>query len=630
MSRGSVVSDRERAGAIARGPLLAAWTAAAVLLLVAGAARAQVSPGPLASAHEHWDNLTACFQCHSRTETMTQRCLACHIEIAWYRVKRRGFHARVAATECAKCHPDHAGRDFAMVHWDEGAPEKFRHDRTGWPLTGAHARVACRSCHKVENQRAAVAKEIRKLDHAASWLGLETTCASCHQDPHAGRFGADCARCHRTTAWKEISRTGFDHEKTRFPLRGKHAAVACASCHDEKTAWGPKPAFAACGDCHKDAHAGTATLAGKAADCAACHDVNGFATSTYTVERHAKSAYPLTGRHATVACRDCHTRETGAAAAGLGTARVRLRPRFDRCERCHEDAHGGQLMYAAPGGAAVKTPETKGKSAGNGASSAASASAHTGCADCHTTAAYKPSTFRVKDHAATRFALEGAHAATACRDCHGVDRGGLPAPAGHERAGRAGFVFHIAELECASCHVDPHAGRFAARGARPDPRGCVGCHGVDAFRPASYDVERHAHSRFPLEGAHRATPCGQCHTDLRGNGSRPPASLIRAAARPAPLLFQIEKRACADCHQNPHGAQFKGRKGGGACETCHGLDAFRPASRFNHDRDAAFKLRGAHANVACERCHKAGRDRSGARVTLYTGVSTRCEDCHAS
>ena len=589
--------------------LVAACLVAASLagLLPAAPAGAQVSPGPLAAPHQAWDNLTACFQCHSRSETMTQRCLACHTEIAWYRARKRGLHARAAGTECAKCHPDHAGREFAMVHWEEGSPEKFRHERAGWPLSGAHARVACRSCHRVESQRSPVVPKIRKRSRAESWLGLETACASCHADPHAGRFGLECATCHRVTSWKEIAERGFDHERTRFPLRGRHAAVACASCHDPKTAWGPKPAFAACADCHEDAHAGTATLAGKKADCAACHGVDGWTPSTFPAERHAKTAYPLTGKHAGVACADCHVRVApGAAAASLGRARVRMRPRFDACERCHEDAHGGQLAAARTG--------TRTGSA---------------CADCHTTAGFRPSGFRVSDHAALRFALAGAHAKAACRDCHAVDRSGLPPPAGRERAGKAGFVFRITELECAACHADPHGGRFAAAGARPEPRGCVGCHGVESFRPASYDVERHARSRFPLEGAHRATPCAACHKELRG--SMPRSSLIRfAAARGSSLPFHIEKRACADCHDNPHGAQFRKRRDGGACESCHGLESFRPASRFDHDRDASFHLRGAHAGVRCERCHRTEKDRAGKRVVIYQGVSTRCEDCHAT
>ena len=34
--------------------------------------------------------------------------------------------------------------------------------------------------------------------------------------------------------------------------------------------------------------------------------------------------------------------------------------------------------------------------------------------------------------------------------------------------------------------------------------------------------------------------------------------------------------------------------------------------------------------ATCERCHKTVKDRAGARVIAYKGVSTRCEDCHAS
>jgi hypothetical protein len=562
---------------------------------------------------------------------MTQRCIACHEEIAWYRVHGRGFHARVMKTECAGCHPDHAGREFDMVKWDEGSAEKFRHDRTGWPLAGAHAKVACRSCHKLDSQRLPIAAKIRKRDRGASWLGLDTACASCHADPHKGRFGADCATCHTVVNWKEIPEKGFDHDRTRYPLRGRHVSVACAACHDPKTAFGPKPAFAACGDCHKDAHAGTATIAGRFADCAACHNVSGFQTSIFTVARHAKSDYPLTGKHEAVKCGACHTRaEAGAAAKGLGTARVRMRPGFDRCERCHEDAHGGQIVAAVRGAKApaARAASARGANGGRAARAASAGGARTACADCHTTAAFRPSTYRVSDHAALRLKLEGAHATTACRDCHAVDRAGLPWPEGRERAGRAGFVFRITELECAACHADPHAGRFAEKGARPDPLGCLGCHTPAAFRPAVYDVARHAHSRYPLEGAHAATPCGLCHKELRSAPAR--STLARAAVRPGPLLFRQEKRACVDCHEDVHGGQFRSRKLGSECESCHGLDAFAPAARFDHDRDASFHLAGAHAKVPCERCHRTERDRSGKKRVVYRGVPSRCEDCHAT
>ena len=44
----------------------------------------------------------------------------------------RGFHARRAKAECAKCHPDHAGADFALVRWDSGSPDRFHHADAGY------------------------------------------------------------------------------------------------------------------------------------------------------------------------------------------------------------------------------------------------------------------------------------------------------------------------------------------------------------------------------------------------------------------------------------------------------------------------------------------------------------------
>ncbi|HEY6572455.1 MAG TPA: hypothetical protein VI198_03980, partial [Candidatus Eisenbacteria bacterium] len=102
--------DRERSstrfpgdgpGAVAATPWLCFAAALIVVSLCgAGGARAQVSPGPLAAPHAELDALTKCFACHSRSETMAQRCLDCHTEIAWSRSQRRGLHARGDYAEC--------------------------------------------------------------------------------------------------------------------------------------------------------------------------------------------------------------------------------------------------------------------------------------------------------------------------------------------------------------------------------------------------------------------------------------------------------------------------------------------------------------------------------------------------
>ncbi|HEU4929432.1 MAG TPA: cytochrome c3 family protein, partial [Candidatus Krumholzibacteria bacterium] len=349
--------------------------------------RAQVSPGPLSRAHADLDGNLSCTKCHGKGEgVMDQKCLACHDEVATMIAERRGFHGREARSKCASCHPDHGGRDFAMVAWPGGSAEKFDHARTGFPLTGRHATTACRACHAPQNLKGQVAARIKRDKRGHSWLGLDTKCAACHQDIHRGSFGSDCESCHSTAAFKPVanfdhSRTAFaltgkharvqcascheaahlalkrdsrghpvplykplpheecsachadvhkgafgatcsrchstagfrhvdearfDHDRTRYPLRGKHAALACASCHDPKHGWGKKPPFANCSGCHRDPHAGQATLAGKPADCAACHAVGGFAASTFDVARHASTPFPLRGTHASTACVKCH------------------------------------------------------------------------------------------------------------------------------------------------------------------------------------------------------------------------------------------------------------------------------------------------------------------------------------
>ena len=73
------------------------------------------------------------------------------------------------------------------------------------------------------------------------------------------------------------------------------ATVACADCHthgDFKT----PVAHALCADCHKDAHHGQFAARADKGECGACHTVEGFKPSTFTVAAHAATMYPLDGR----------------------------------------------------------------------------------------------------------------------------------------------------------------------------------------------------------------------------------------------------------------------------------------------------------------------------------------------
>jgi hypothetical protein len=563
-------------------------------------ARGQVSPGPLARAHATLDKPSECYGCHARGGGMTQRCLACHTGIAAQRESGRGLHGREARSkDCNGCHPDHAGRDFDLVHWDEGAAERFDHRRTGYPLTGKHATLQCTACHVAKFQRPVAVAAGAAREPAHRWNGLATACTACHQDPHQTRFGNDCEKCHTTKDWKAIEASRFDHDLTRYPLRGKHVTVRCERCHDPASPTGKRPPFATCGTCHKDAHGGLATLAGKPADCEACHNVQGFEISTFTVAMHQRSKYPLEGRHAEVKCASCHPkRPEGSAAVALGSARIVMRPPYDRCTGCHADAHGGLLAARADKGA---------------------------CESCHRVSGWKPSRFAVSDHAALTFKLEGAHARTPCADCHAATRRDLPPPAAVATLGSAKFAFKLAEKECVQCHYDVHRGRFAPGGARVKAGGCRGCHDAERWRPAVVSVAAHADFGFALEAAHRAVPCTGCHAELK---SRPDVSSLVLASHAAPLAFDQNRRACVACHEDVHQGQFAARREQGACQTCHGVESWRPAARFMHDRDTAFKLEGAHARVACASCHPTVKGSGGRAAVRYHGVPADCVSCH--
>ncbi|HJQ65435.1 MAG TPA: cytochrome c3 family protein [Gemmatimonadales bacterium] len=651
-------------------------------LVDAGSAVAQISPGPLARPHAQLEGARRCVSCHGPggKEQMSTLCLQCHKDVGWLVQQGRGFHASHRGERCASCHPDHAGREFAMISWPGGDPLRFDHRQAGWPLEGRHASAKCADCHRAAFRvgTAATLAPGPRAGAGPPWIGLEQECTSCHRDvhrgtldsscttchdverwkpaprfdhaktdyaltgkhrdvpcarchpsaggritdstqrvvkfsplphrdcvachadPHRGRFTGACGDCHVTTGFTVIDRGHFDHDRTRYPLRGRHASVSCSDCHDAPGVKGKNPPFARCTDCHTDPHAGTATLAGAVVDCHTCHSVQGFAVAAFTTAQHRETKYPLEGAHQRVACVGCHVKNPpGIPTASLGRAAILMRPAFARCLSCHRDDHGGQLAASANGGE---------------------------CAACHTVTGWKPSTYTVADHAKAGFVLDGRHAAIDCASCHGATRTGLRPMANGGALGRARVVFKLAERDCVACHVDPHDGRFARGGARPVADGCLGCHTTERYRPSTIDVAAHAAYAFKLEGAHRAVPCVECHSELR----RPlrTSSLVLAQRTGTPLRFTTTEPGCEGCHDSPHGNQFASRPDAGRCESCHGLDAFVPAARFDHDRDTKFPLRGGHAQVPCSQCHPVITGAGNDRIVRYRQVSGRCENCH--
>lgn len=474
----------------------------------AGVTRAQsieklVMPGPVAKAHA--DLESECSKCHVAFKSSAQRqlCLDCHKDVAADIAAKTGFHGRspsVTGVDCKVCHTDHEGRDADIVGLNR---DTFRHDQTDYPLHGAHVHVACERCHLV----------------GAKWRDARSGCVDCHarDDAHAGRLGKDCAHCHEETAWRKAQ---FDHAKTRFPLEGEHAKVACASCHaGERYKDTPRD----CASCHvlDDKHKGRF---GKT--CQTCHSTSGWKSVRFD---HARDAHwALTGAHQKTACQSCHRGDLYENKLATD------------CLSCHrkDDVHEGR----------------------NGAR----------CEDCHQTSAWKPARF---DHDRnTDFPLRGAHREVACEACH-------TRPVHEQKLGRACADCHAKRdphrgqlgTDCAKCHresgwrdkvtFDHDLARFPLLGMHATVA-CEECHTTHAYR----DTQRTClacHAKRDTHGGKLGPSCEECHT--------PNAWALwkfdHATQTKFPLRGAHESLACERCHRSDGRPELAS-----SCGVCHAAD----------------------------------------------------------
>jgi hypothetical protein len=177
-------------------------------------------------------------------------------------------------------------------------PADFNHEATNFRLTGAHRRTECQRCHV-----------------GGKYTGLPLECQGCHsadynqtsQPNHAVvGFNAQCQDCHGTEAWQPVERfpSSIDHDKTLFPLLGRHRTVACGECH---VGFVFKGTSTQCGVCHESdfnaAQNPDHSAGGFGGDCLTCHTMDGWRPATFD---HASTKFPLQGAHVAQPCQACH------------------------------------------------------------------------------------------------------------------------------------------------------------------------------------------------------------------------------------------------------------------------------------------------------------------------------------
>jgi hypothetical protein len=379
------------------------------------------------------DTPLACVACHRKDDSHKTRygekCETCHDDRGWKpstfnhdtdtRYALRGKHRTAKceschtgflykeklASDCFACHQKDdkhqgsLGRKCGDCHVEQNwTVPRFDHDKTRFPLRGKHADIKCESCHKSK-----VFKEV------------SMTCFGCHQkdDKHKGRFGEGCGDCHTERNWKE---SRFDHDRTRFPLLGKHRPAKCESCHQDSNF---KKTPSDCLSCHKkdDKHEGTL-----GAMCADCHNEKGWKDNVRF--DHGRTRFPLVGRHIGVDCAKCHPT-------------TRYKEVKTQCVDCHarEDVHQRRLGPR--------------------------------CADCHNARDWKLWDFNHDRR--TKFVLDGKHRPLRCESCHtrpASDKPSLP-------------------MTCVSCHRgdDTHDGAYGPL--------CERCHVTSSFK----QIKRQAGAR---------------------------------------------------------------------------------------------------------------------------------------
>ncbi len=622
------------------------FIAVAAWLFFAPSAQAQISPGPPSQAHQSLSGTTQCATCHQfGASTPTFKCLECHKEVAQRISAGHGYHAWLGmknanGKDCVHCHLEHNGTDFHLIRW-EPSQKQFNHRQTGYALEGKHANLPCNQCHTPKNMIGSDRVLIKYKDLTKSFFGLSRDCQSCHNDAHKGQLGNDCQRCHNVEDWKAAKQ--FDHSKTRYPLTGQHVQVACEKCHKPDTPGGPARykdmKFALCIDCHSDPHRGSFKQR-----CQDCHTTAGWKrlTSGFNFD-HSTTKYPLTGKHATVACAACHA--NGDFKKPLPVA---------DCMDCHKDDHNGQFAGRTKKGECSECHTVDGwKPSLFGVKEHATSKyplegrhvrvecakchipagkdtiykvkfancmdchkdAHDGqfaaapyrnrCESCHTVQDFHRSLFTLAKHHETKFALTGAHVAVPCNDCHkvGITRSKI-------------IPFHFTDQTCTACHADPHHGEFNERMARKradgTPAGCEACHNTRSWTEVSgFD---HSRTKFPLIGAHRAVACGACHKPIPGTKE---------------TQFKGTTQKCEECHKDAHGGQFAAKTGTTPCADCHNPQKWAP-STFDHDKRTKFPLTGGHAKVKCDQCHHEIRLVDDKEVLIYKGVPLQCAACHGS
>ena len=351
---------------------------------------------------------------------------------------------------CQTCHLD----SQALADAGAADSELVRLAIEPQPQDTPHGQLGCTTCHYGNGgaTEMTAAHEGAVTDPST---GNAHVCLACHPDlpaefsedrlrtphdtvSHGEAVGVACSDCHGGVGH------GFD------PVSGEIICPmgVCLECHETLQL---DSQLSDCDTCHIGAHDSALT-----ADCSGCHQ----STEVWQQVQMASHPLELVGKHALVACSECHPGNSFEQTAGSA------------CRDCHEPP--GEAHYGVA------------------------------CEDCHSPASFGDASLPAEMHP---IELTGAHQSAPCEGCHG---GSSPAPEHECSKCHQRPEGHLSG-DCTICHT---TGGWAASTAgfvvSLSPRithglegqeDCLLCHSLDGqVRPAPSN-----------HGDYSNTQCTVCH-----------------------------------------------------------------------------------------------------------------------
>ena len=450
---------------------------------------------PLDGQHTSLD----CSQCHKTLvfKEAKSECFACHNDV----------HQTTVGLECSRCHTP---KSWLVNNISD------IHQRSRFPLVGAHRNADCIQCHKSESMARFDVPGINCIDcHRESYM------ATTNPNHIQAGYPQDCLFCHTLTSFQWAG-SGFNHSV--FPLDQGHSTAKCTDCH---TTGNYTDARTDCYSCHQANYTATTNpnhiISGIPNSCANCHTaIPGWKPASYN-----HTTFPLTLGHSTATCNDCHkgnytTLTSDCYSCHQANYTSTTNPNhisvgfLTACATCHTTIPGWKpaayphIAFPLTQGHAIPTCNDCHKGSYTAISTDCyschqqnytsstnpnhiTAGMPTSCTTCHTTIpGWKPATF---SHGT--FPLTSGHAIPTCNDCH---KGSYTA----------------ISTDCYSCHVaDYNNSTNPGHVALAFATTCTQCHTtIPGWKPATYT--QHDAQMFPIySGRHKGqwTLCTDCHTN---------------------------------------------------------------------------------------------------------------------